>query len=112
MTRQTGCNDDKIRARQVVQSSVMNRLDGLLSSPGVVITDMTTHHTCSSSIIITRALGSSGPGMEEIGLIGGGTSATSRSSASSILSAGSLDLVGRPEGGSLEVSGSSDSERG
>ena len=111
MTRTTGCNDDKIRARQVVQSSVMNRLDGLLSSPGVVITDMTTHHTCSS-IIITRALGSSGPGIEEIGLIGGGTSATSRSSASSILSAGSLDLVGRPEGGSLEVSGSSDSERG
>ena len=74
-------------------------------SQGVVITDL-------KGMIITRALASSGPGMEEIGLIGGGTSATSRSSASSMLSAGSRDLLGRPEGGSLEVSGSSDSERG
>ena len=90
----------------MLESSVRKSPDGLLRvSQGVVINDM----TC---IIITRTLGSSGPGIEEIGLIGGGTSATSRSSASSMLSAGSRDLLGRPEGGSFEVSGSSDSERG
>ena len=67
--------------------------------------------TCSISYL-TLGLESSPPGagMEEMGRMGGGTS-TSTSSASSILSVGSL-VLDLPEGGSFESSGSSGSERG